>query len=409
MPASPKISIILPTYNRADVLSRAVDSVRRQTCLDWELIVVDDGSTDGTGAWLATLRDERIRVLRQDNAGVYHARNAGLRAARGEYIAFLDSDDEWYPHFLALTTAFLDAHAQQMFVTTEFHNHGQVFDRVVVPAMARQARALGLYGAAILQPTDDDYLRVYSRREPVGAWGQRIVHRLGMPAARVYHGSIFTHMRWGYLNWLPVTLLRREALATVGEFSTATRSAADFRFLALLCQHFPAAMIAVPGACKHENAAGGRKLQCDHLASGAGAHRFEVNKLKYFDELFHAKAPHDPELQVIRRHHELWVGRTALAAGLPDVARRHLAKAMSWRPALWDALPLWLLARLAPTPPLGAWVLRNWERAGRGLRRLWGHGLASHSAGLGLRLRRLLPGQRPACTAGGRAPAGQAR
>ncbi|WP_251970120.1 glycosyltransferase family 2 protein [Sphaerotilus microaerophilus] len=306
MPASPKVSIILPTCNRAEVLSRAVDSVRRQTCLDWELIVVDDGATDGTGAWLATLRDERIHVLRQANAGVHHARNAGLRAARGEYIAFLDADDEWYPHFLALTTAFLDAHAQQMFVTTEFHNHGQVFDRAVVPAMARQARALGLglYSTALLQPRDDDDLRVDRRCEPVGAWGQRIVHRLGMPAARVYRGSIFTRMRWGDLNWLPVTLLRREALATVGEFSTATRSAADVRFLALLCQHFPAAMIAVPSACKHENAADGRRMPCDHLASGAGAHRFGVNKLKYFGALFHARAAQDPELQVIRRHRQ---------------------------------------------------------------------------------------------------------
>ena len=102
------VSIVLPTYNRRDVLDRALTSVRDQTHDDWELIVVDDGSTDATSS-LFTDRDPRIRYVPQDNAGVYAARNHGLSLALGRYVTFLDSDDEWLPHYLELTTAFLDA------------------------------------------------------------------------------------------------------------------------------------------------------------------------------------------------------------------------------------------------------------------------------------------------------------
>ena len=173
--------------------------------------------------------------------------------------------------------------------------------------------------------------------------------------------------------------------ARIGEFSTETRSAADFRFMALLCKHFQAAMIAVPCAVKHENAPAGQKLKCDHLASGAGAHRFELNKLKFFDELFYTPNPNDPELRVIRRHYELWVGRTALAAGLLPAARAHLVRALSWHPAFWPAALLWLVARLAPTPAIGAALLRTWEVGSR-----VGHRLLSDRSALPDYARRLL-------------------
>lgn len=94
----PTVTVIIPTYNRAATLPRAIDSVLRQTHADLELLVVDDGSTDDTPAVMESLNDPRIRFLRQpENRGVAAARNRGLRAARGDFIAFLDSDDEWLP------------------------------------------------------------------------------------------------------------------------------------------------------------------------------------------------------------------------------------------------------------------------------------------------------------------------
>jgi glycosyltransferase involved in cell wall biosynthesis len=96
----PLVSVILPVYNRETSVARAVESVLAQTCRPLELIVVDDGSTDGTSRVLDQF-GARITLLRQPNAGAYAARNLGLRHARGEFVAFIDSDDVWLPHRLS--------------------------------------------------------------------------------------------------------------------------------------------------------------------------------------------------------------------------------------------------------------------------------------------------------------------
>ena len=98
---TPKVSVVIPTYDRMETLPRALDSVISQTFSDWELIVVDDGSTDGTDEMI--LRDyPAVRLHRQENAGVSSARNAGVALASGAWIAFLDSDDAWLPEKLEL-------------------------------------------------------------------------------------------------------------------------------------------------------------------------------------------------------------------------------------------------------------------------------------------------------------------
>jgi glycosyltransferase involved in cell wall biosynthesis len=94
----PLISIIVPTYNRAHVLLRAIRSVLSQTFTDFELIIVDDGSTDETSLMVERFASPRVRYLRHNkNSGASSARNTGIEASRGHYIAFLDSDDEWGP------------------------------------------------------------------------------------------------------------------------------------------------------------------------------------------------------------------------------------------------------------------------------------------------------------------------
>ena len=90
------ISVVIPTYNRAGTLKRAIDSVLNQDYRNIEVIVVDDASSDGTGEILAAMSDPRLRVVVHDtNRGVAAATNTGIRAARGAYVAFQDSDDEW--------------------------------------------------------------------------------------------------------------------------------------------------------------------------------------------------------------------------------------------------------------------------------------------------------------------------
>jgi len=112
------VSVIIPTYNRADLVRRAVDSVLAQTFPNFELIVVDDGSTDRTQEVLAAV-DDRLVLIAQPRAGVSAARNQGLAAARSPLIAFLDSDDYWLPEKLAVQVHFFEENPEAVICQTE--------------------------------------------------------------------------------------------------------------------------------------------------------------------------------------------------------------------------------------------------------------------------------------------------
>jgi glycosyltransferase involved in cell wall biosynthesis len=136
--ADPMVTIVMPVWNRSGMVERAIESVRAQTLGSWELVVVDDGSTDGTQDVVAAFsrQDSRIRLVQRPHEGVSAARNAGIQAANGRFLAFLDSDNTWRPSFLELMVAGLDARAARagyaatrMFGTrTEYS--GQVVDRL---------------------------------------------------------------------------------------------------------------------------------------------------------------------------------------------------------------------------------------------------------------------------------------
>lgn len=100
MESTPTVSVIIPTYNRAELVPHAIESVLAQTFRDFELLVVDDGSTDDTREAVEAIEDPRVRYLYQENGGVSAARNYGAREANGEYLIFLDSDDTAYPDWL---------------------------------------------------------------------------------------------------------------------------------------------------------------------------------------------------------------------------------------------------------------------------------------------------------------------
>jgi glycosyltransferase involved in cell wall biosynthesis len=107
----PVVSIILPTYNGLPYLREAVASVQAQTVDDWELVVIDDGSTDESVAWLESVADPRLRIIRSEHIGHRaQLRNRGLAAARGEWIGFIDSDDRWTPNKLERQLAYHAAH-----------------------------------------------------------------------------------------------------------------------------------------------------------------------------------------------------------------------------------------------------------------------------------------------------------
>ncbi len=118
----PQISVILPTFNRVSYIQRSIASVLNQTYQDWELIVWDDGSDDGTDDFCRSVGDERIRYYWHENRGVSFARNSAISNSRGDYLAFLDSDDEWLPEKLTVQMEILSKYPNLDFLFGNFRN-----------------------------------------------------------------------------------------------------------------------------------------------------------------------------------------------------------------------------------------------------------------------------------------------
>ena len=145
----PQFSVIIPTFNRCERLLRAVTSSLAQRYEDYEIIVVDDGSTDGTKDALATITGP-IRFFQQPNRGPAAARSAGVRAARGNYVAFLDSDDTWFPWTLELMAKAIDVHGQPSWLygggVTTFAKDAGVETALVTRHFPHYAAAAALNG-----------------------------------------------------------------------------------------------------------------------------------------------------------------------------------------------------------------------------------------------------------------------
>jgi len=109
-----RVDIVIPLYNKAACVGRAIRSILNQTMTDWSLIVVDDGSTDNGPDVVRTFNDPRIRLIQQQNAGPGAARNRGIAEATSEYIAFLDADDEWLPFHLENSLFAIETQAVKM-------------------------------------------------------------------------------------------------------------------------------------------------------------------------------------------------------------------------------------------------------------------------------------------------------
>ncbi len=104
----PKVSVIIPTYNLSGLVGQAVESVLGQSVTDFELVIVDDGSTDNTREVIKKFVDKRIKYFYKDNGGVASARNFGIKNSSGDFVAFLDDDDLWPPDYLAVMLGALE-------------------------------------------------------------------------------------------------------------------------------------------------------------------------------------------------------------------------------------------------------------------------------------------------------------
>lgn len=212
----PKVSVIIPTYNRLPMLKEAVDSVLSQDFEDFELIVVDDGSTDGTEEEIKKY-GKRVRLLAYpENRGVSAARNRGLLQARGKYVALLDSDDLWVKGKLKIQVAFLDDNPQYPLCYTDeiwirkgkrvnpkvkhAKYSGWIFEKclplcIISPSSAVMRRTLfsrvGLFDEALPVCEDYDFWLRVSVRFPVFFINRKLIIKRGG------HPDQLSQQSWG--------------------------------------------------------------------------------------------------------------------------------------------------------------------------------------------------------------------
>lgn len=228
------VSVIIPTYNRAHLISRAIQSVLDQTFADFEIIVVDDGSTDSTEAQVKKTPDARIRYIRRrENGGECAARNTGIEAAGTRYLSFLDSDDEWAPNKLA----------KQM---------------------------------KVLQ-SDPEIAGVYT-----GFW--RIVrgNREYVPKAdaRQKEGQIFKSLLWGNFITPSTVTVTRDCLTKAGPFNESLPVFGDWELWLRIAKHYRFAFIDEPLVNQY--------IQPDSLSvtSLAAPAALDFIFTRYFDEMY---------------------------------------------------------------------------------------------------------------------------
>ncbi len=217
----PLVSVVVPTYNRAHLIGRTLASILAQTYAPVEIVIVDDGSTDGTRELIARDYggDARVRYVYQDNGGPASARNAGFAHVRGDYVALLDSDDTWAPWKLSLQIRCMERHRDLGMTWTDMEMI-DVDGRVAHHAYLRQ-----MYHAYHWFTDDQIFPRSVALREIAPELGEVVGD------ARLRIGNIFSKMIMGSLVHTSTVVLRRDRLARVKGFDESLRySGEDYDF-----------------------------------------------------------------------------------------------------------------------------------------------------------------------------------
>jgi glycosyltransferase involved in cell wall biosynthesis len=330
----PLVSVVIPTYNRASLVTKAVSSALAQTYPSVEVVVVDDGSTDDTRDRLGREfgDDARVRTLHQRNGGPARARNAGFAEARGAYVALLDSDDRWHPWKLAAQVACMERHPELGMTWTDM----EMIDpqgRVADPAHLRTMySAYGLFSIE----------QIFPRSVPLREVVPQLAAVVG--AARLRMGEIFSRMILGSLVHTSTVLLRRERLARVGGFDESLRrTGEDYDFHLRTCREGPVGLLDL-AAIRYQQGMPDR-LTADHLRV-----QLLENALRTVERaIARDRAAIDlPERSLRRRLARLHasIGFAHLQRGEPEAARRHYFESLRrwpWQPGLAKPLLFALL------------------------------------------------------------------
>jgi GT2 family glycosyltransferase len=233
---NPHASIILPTYNRAYCMPAVVDSLLAQSYRDFELLIVDDGSTDATADLIARrYRDDpRVRYHSRDNGGVSAARNTGIELARADVLVFCDSDDIWLQHRLML----------QMAVFARFPDVNLVWTDV--SAVDPDGRVLHRKYTRVCYPAwrEVPIQELFGRSETVAAFCPQLP--AGFDDCTVHVGDVFVTMIAGTLINMPTVAVRASLIGRVGNFNTTMASGEDYDFNLRASSAGPVAFIDTP-------------------------------------------------------------------------------------------------------------------------------------------------------------------
>lgn len=221
----PAISVIIPTFNNAHLIGEALKSVYAQSFRNYEIIVVDDGSTDSTREMLKS-HSERITYYHQENQGLAVARNVGLSLAKGAYVTYLDADDIWHPQNLQVKHDFLMRFPELGGVFSDF----LIFDASGVLS-ARGTKELFPF----FQRTGRDFRDIFQHTHSIQVEEGR--------SATVYTGHIFDDLFWGNFI-LPTSMVFNRSFAqAVGEFRAHMRTQQDYEYWLRFSKHHPFAYV----------------------------------------------------------------------------------------------------------------------------------------------------------------------
>jgi glycosyltransferase involved in cell wall biosynthesis len=218
-----RVSVIIPTFNRAKLVCEAVDSVLAQTFREIEIIVIDDGSTDDTESALRKY-GSRIRYVKQENRGLNAARHRGLEIATGDYVGLLDSDDMWCPFKAALDAALLDANPDAALVFSDFY--------ILKPDGRLEPRGLPSWF-----DSTPDWSEILGPPREVSVTDIPGTEGIGRAAVRVHTGDVY-HMSLFGPRVLPTASLYRRSMAAGFRLNEQDPYCGDWEFFSLLSNKF---------------------------------------------------------------------------------------------------------------------------------------------------------------------------
>lgn len=230
------ISIIIPVYNRAGLIRECLESVFAQSYKDYEVIVVDDGSTDKLSEALLPYMN-RIRYFNIANCGAACARNHGIRQAQGEFIAWLDSDDRWLPFKLEIEKSILDKLPRNIgFIHSDFSCFTDDKGRIADSYIREYFFTLDTYKLT--------FDTLYSSKSTVRDMG--ITVKPVPPGARIYWGDVSDKVILGPLFLPSSMIIRRECLTAAGFFNESMRTGEDFDLFARVARKYEVAYLDFP-------------------------------------------------------------------------------------------------------------------------------------------------------------------